>query len=197
MKRPNRKPAAKGTTKAEARKVVHRFAYALPRLFDSGTEKSGASLEMYCRSAIRAAWEAGERGRVKAAREEIARCRLAPADIAAIARSLADYTRAWPQDEEAAQKIDWLSIGAGCVERFGTARDAHLAAWSALKAALSIIVDVPLEHPEDAAALLSTLIHTGWRHVPRHQQAYVAQRMARFVGDSLTGRPFVPTGGAR
>ena len=87
MKRPNRKPAAKGTTKAEARKVVHRFAYALPRLFDSGTEKSGASLEMYCRSAIRAAWEAGERGRVKAAREEIARCRLAPADIAAIARS--------------------------------------------------------------------------------------------------------------
>jgi hypothetical protein len=174
-----------------------RRPYALPRLFDCSTEKSAANLEVYCQSAIKAAWRAGERGNVKAAREDIARWELTPATIAAIARSLADYTRAWPQGEEAAQKIDWLSIGAGCVERFGTARDAHLAAWSALKAALSIIVDVPLEHPEDAAALLSTLIHTGWRHVPRHQQAYVARRMARFVGDCLMERSFVPTGGAR
>jgi hypothetical protein len=175
-----------------------RRSYALPRLFDSSTAKTGDTLEMYCRSAIRAAWEAGERGRVKAARDEIARCRLTPADIAAMARSLADYNRNgdWPQAEDA-QKIDWLSIGAGCVERFGTARDAHLAAWPALHAALSIIVDVPLEHGQDADALLLTLPHTGWRHVPRHQQARVAQRMARFVGDSLTGRPFVPTGGAR
>jgi hypothetical protein len=54
-------------------------------------------------------------------------------------------------------------------------------------AALSIIVDAPpLEHPEDATALLSTLIHTGWRHVPPHQNARAARRMARFVSDSLT-----------
>jgi hypothetical protein len=134
---------------------------------------------------------------VKAAREKIAQCRLTLADIAAMARALSDYNnnRGWPR-RETAQKLDWLSIGAGCVERFGTARDAHLAAWPALHAALSIIVDVPLEHPEDATALLSTLIHTGWRHVPRHQQASVAQRMARFVGDRLTGRPFVPIAGA-
>jgi hypothetical protein len=43
---------------------------------------------------------------MKAAREEIARWRLTPADIAALARSLANYNRTWPQGEEAAQKID-------------------------------------------------------------------------------------------
>jgi hypothetical protein len=131
---------------------------------------------------------------VKAAREEIASWRFTPATIAAIARTLADYNyhRAWPQGAEKAQKIDWLSTGFGCVERFGTVYDAHIAAWSALSAALSIVADVPLEHSEDAEALLSTLIYTGWRHLPQHQQARVAQRMARFVGDRLTGRPFVP-----
>jgi hypothetical protein len=174
-------------------------AYALPRLLACHAEKSASNLELYCRIAIEAAWKAGERGTVKAAREEIARWRFTPVDIAALARMLADYNykRGWPQGAEAAQKIEWLSIGSGCCERHGTVYDAHLAAWSALSAALSIIVDVPLEHPEDAAALLSTLIHTGWRHVPRHQQAYVARRMARFVGDCLMERSFVPTGGAR
>jgi hypothetical protein len=181
-----------------------RRSYVLPRLFDSSTAKTGDNLEMYCRSAIRAAWEARAWGKakkaageVKAARVEIARWRLTPATIAAMARCLADYNaRTWPTCE-AAQKLDWLSIGAGCVERFGTEYDAHLAAWAALSAALSIVVDVPLEHPEDATALLSTLIYTGWRHVPSHQQGRTARRMACFVSDSLTGRPFVPIGGAR
>jgi hypothetical protein len=133
---------------------------------------------------------------VKAARADLARWRLTPATIAAIARSLADYNhRAWPQGAEADQKIDWLSIGSGCVERFGTARDAHIAAWSALSAALSIIVDVPLEHEEDAAALLSTLTYTGWRHLPNHQRPYVARRMARFVTDRIMGRLFEPIAG--
>lgn len=174
--------------------------YALPRLFACHVEKSAANLEIYCRLAIGAAWKAGEHGRVKAAREEIASWRFTPANIAAIARMLADYnyTRPWPQGDAAAQKIEWLSIGHGCVERFGTASDAHRAAWSALSAALSIIVDVPLEHDEDAAALLETLAYTGWRHVPLHQQGRVAQRMARFVTDRIMSRPFVPTiGGAR
>jgi hypothetical protein len=82
---------------------------------------------------------------VKAAREEIASWRFTPATIAAIARTLADYNyhRAWPQGAEKAQKIDWLSTGFGCVERFGTVYDAHIAAWSALSAALSIVADVP------------------------------------------------------
>jgi hypothetical protein len=172
--------------------------YALPQLLACHAEKSASDLELYCRLAIGAAWKAGGRGTVKAAREEIARWRFTPATIAAIARLLADYNynRAWPQGAEATQKIEWLSIGSGCVERFGTARDAHLAAWSALSAALSIIVDVPLEHCEDAEALLSTLIYTGWRHVPLHQQGRVAQRMARFVGDRIAARPFVQIAGA-
>jgi hypothetical protein len=129
VKRPSRKPAAKGTTKAKAYNAVPRYAhpYALPRLFDSSTATSGANLEMYCRSTIRAAWEAGEHGNVKAAREHIARCRMTLADIAAMARALADYNNGpWG----ASPKVDWLSVGAGCVERFGTERDAHLAARS-------------------------------------------------------------------
>jgi hypothetical protein len=191
VKRP-RTPAAKARKAAAQRFAARRFpcAYALPRLLDSSTAISGDTLEMYCRSTIRAAWAAGEHGRVKAAREHLARCRLKPADIAAIARSLADYNyqRKWPS-RETAQKLDWLSKGAGCVEQFGTEYDAHLAAWSALSGALSIIVEVPpLEHTEDASALLSTLIYTGWRHVPSHQRTHVAQRMARFVSDSLTER---------
>jgi hypothetical protein len=62
-----------------------------------------------------------------------------------------------------------------------------------MSAAMSIFVDVPLEHPEDAAALLEMLAYTGWRHVPCHQQSYVAQRMSRFVTDRIMGLPFVPT----
>ena len=123
------------------------------------------------RSAIRAPWAAGEHGCVKAARDDLARWRKTPADIAAMARALADYNNcAWPT-RETSKNLDWLSIGSGCRERFGTEYDAHLAAWSAMSAAMSILVDVPLEHPEDAAALLETLAYTGWRHVPCHQQS--------------------------
>jgi hypothetical protein len=173
--------------------------YALPRLLACHAEKSTTNLEIYCRLAIGAAWKAGERGSTKAAREEIASWRFTPADIAAVARMLADYnyTRAWPIDAEGDQKIEWLSIGHGCVERFGTARDAHIAAWGALSAALSILADVPLECSEDAGALLETLTYTGWRHVPCHQQARVARGMARYVGDRIMGLPFVPIAGAR
>jgi hypothetical protein len=136
----------------------------------------------------------------RAAREENASWRFTPTDIAAVARLLADYNykRAWPQGAEADQKIEWLSIGHGCVERFGTVRDAHIAAWRALEAAMSILADVPLEHSEDAEALLETLTYTGWRHLPCHQQPRVARRMSRFVTDRIMGLPFVPTiGGAR
>jgi hypothetical protein len=121
--------------------------------------------------------------------------RLAAAS-AAFVRSLSDYNRKrrWPQGAEAAQKIEWLSTGSGCTERFGTVYDTHIAAWSALSAALSIIVDVPLERDEDAEAHLATLTYTGWRHLPCHQQPYVARRMARFVSDRIMGQPFVPMG---
>jgi hypothetical protein len=51
-----------------------------------------------------------------------------------------------------------------------------------------------LERDEDAEALLATLTYTGWRHLPCHQQPYVARRMARFVSDRIMGLPFVPMG---
>jgi hypothetical protein len=164
-------------------------SYALPRLFDESTAITGDRLEMYCPSTIRAAWGGGGyKGRgVQAAREHLSGCRLTLADIAAIARCLADYNkRTWPPFETT-KKIDWLYTGAGCCERIGTEHDAHVAAWPALSAALSIIVEAPpLESYDDASALLSTLNHTGWRHVPRHQQKRAAQRLSRFVVDSIT-----------
>jgi len=184
-----------------ARKIYRRYyarPYVLPQLLDCPA-RTAVALETHCQSAIRAAWAAGEHGRVKAAREEIARWQMSPADIAVMACALADYNRLrpWPHGPAADEKIGWLYSGSGCCERIGTARDAHMGAWSALSAALSILVDIPLEHPEDEAALLLTLTHTGWRHLPSHQQARVARRMARFVGDSIMGRPFVPIAGAR
>jgi hypothetical protein len=167
----------------------HKRPYALPRLLDNSTAVSGDYLEMYCCSAIRAAWGASERGATKAAREHLASCHRRPADLAAIARTLYDYNRRpWPK-RDTVEKLDWLYKGAGCCERLGTAYEAHLAAWRALEAALSIIVDVPLECPDDEDALLELLFHTGWRHVPQHQQARVARRMARHVSDSI--RAFV------
>jgi hypothetical protein len=172
--------------------------YALPRVFDASTV-SGADLETYCRAVIRAAWAAPRRGRwdtaaMKAARELIADLRLTPATIAALACSLADYNRrVWPR-RETAGRLDWLYAGSGCCERSGTEYDAHIGAWSALAAVMSILVDVPLEHPEDAEALLSTLIYTGWRHVPARQQARTARRLSRYVSDELMGNPFAPIG---
>jgi hypothetical protein len=195
MKRPSRKPAAKGKTKA--RKIVqcNGRPYALPCLFGCGPEKSALSLEIYCKSAIKAAWAAGDHGRAKAARASISDSHLTPADIAAIARSLSDYnrTRPWSQEGEGAQKLEWLSTGSGCTKRFGTVYESHIAAWPALSAALSIIADVPLEREEDAEAFFETLTYTGWRHLPYHQQPHVARRMARFVTDRIMGLPFVPT----
>ena len=194
---PRRATAAKGKTKP--RKIVqcNGRPYALPCLFDCGPEKSALSLEIYCQTAIKAAWAAGEHGRVKAARLSLAGWHLIPADIAAIARSLSDYnrTRPWSREGEGEQKLEWLSTGSGCTKRFGTVYKSHIAAWSALSAALSIIADVPLEHEEDAEAFFATLTYTGWRHLPMHQRPCVARRMARFVTDRIMGLPFVPTAG--
>jgi hypothetical protein len=196
MKSPSRKPAAKGKAKV-CRPIRHARPYALPPLFGRDAAKNTGDLELFCRSAIRAAWMAGEHSHVKAARDNIARWQLRPVDLAAMARLLVDhYRREWP-DRATAQKLDWLSIGSGCCERFGTEYDAFLAAGSALSAALSIIVEVPLEHPEDAAELLALLLlHTGWRFIPPHQRKPLARRLTRFLGDCIMGRPFVPIGAA-
>jgi hypothetical protein len=92
-----------------------------------------------------------------------------------MARTLTDYTRRPCPQRMDAQKLDWLYAGSGCCERIGTEYDAHIAAGPALSAALSILVEVPLEHPDDHTALLATLIYTGWRQLPGRHKARVAQ----------------------
>jgi hypothetical protein len=182
VKRPNRKAATRR----------HRNPYLPPRLLDGSTVKRGDLLELHCQGAILNAWAAGEHGRVKAARAYIAHRQLSPASIAAMARSLADYNRSWLQGGAADENVEWLYVGNGCCQRNGTAREAHIAAWSALAAALSILVEIPLNHPEDASELLSLLADTGWRHLPRHQVERVGRGMGRYVADCIAGRIFEP-----
>jgi hypothetical protein len=98
----------------------------------------------------------------------------------------------WPSGEAEHKPVEWLSVGAGCTARTGSARDAHMAAWDVMYAAMSILVEVPIEHPEDEAALLSTLIYTNWR-VPTYQRQRVARRFARYVSNCIEGERFVPT----
>jgi hypothetical protein len=183
-------------TAAKAFRPVRRARpYGLLPLLDGSAT---GYLEMYAHSAIRAAWAAGENGRMQAARADLARWLLLPVDLVAMARFLADYNRRRCPQRSTAQNLDWLSIGSGCCERIGTEYDAFIAARYALEAALSILLEVPLEHPDDHAELLVLLMDTGWRHFPQRHSARVAKGMARYVGDCIAGREFVPTlGGAR
>ena len=193
MKRPNRKPAIRRHVTCETLyRWYERNPYLLPRLLDGSTVERGALLEMNCQGAVRTAWAVGEHGRVKAARAYIAHRQLSPASIAAMARSLADYNRSWLQGGAADEKVEWLYVGDGACRRYGTGRDAHIAAWSALTAAMSILVEIPLNHPEDAAELLSVLADTGWRHLPQHQVERVGRGMGRYVAGRIAGEAFQP-----
>jgi len=165
--------------------------YALPRLL--AEVKIEHNLEPYLQMAIRASWKATRGSRTKcgirAAREAIALWRLTPAKINAMALALYDYNAgAWPTPEEA-KKLDWLYVGAGCTMRMGTDYDAHISAWGALYAAMSILVEVAFEHQEDEEALLRTLAYVRWR-VPNWQRKQVAQRFARYVAACLEGNPW-------
>jgi hypothetical protein len=194
MKRPNRKAAIRRHVTCETLyRWYERHPYLPPRLLDGSTIKRGDLPELNCQGAVRAAWAAGEHGRVKAARAYIAHRQLPPASIAAIARSLADYNRrSWLQGDAADEKAEWLYVGNGCCQRNGTSHEAHVAAWSALSAALSILVEIPLNHPEDAAELLSVLADTGWRHLPQHQVERVGRGMGRYVAGRIAGEAFQP-----
>jgi hypothetical protein len=193
VKRPNRKAAIRRYVTCETLyRWYERNPYLLPRLLDGSTVERGALLELNCQGAVRAAWAAGEHGRVKAARAYIAHRQLSPASIAAMARSLADYNHRWLQGGAADGKVEWLYVGNGCCQRNGTAHEAHVAAWSALAAALSILVEIPLNHREDASELLLLLADTGWRHLPRHQHERVARGMGRYVASRISGEPFEP-----
>jgi hypothetical protein len=156
-------------------------------------------VELFVQSAIRAAWiatrDSERKSGVRAAREDIARWQTTPNKIDAMARALVDFVnRPYPEgagDEYRERPIEWLYVGSGCTERTGTESDARHAAWAALSAAVSILVEVPVEHVEDEAALLSTLAYTNWR-VPRRQEQRVARRFARFVSDRIETRTFTP-----
>jgi hypothetical protein len=58
--------------------------------------------------------------------------------------------------------------------------DAHSAAWSAISACLSILLELPINYPHDGDAILETLAYTGWR-LPTYRRQRAAERMARFV----------------
>jgi hypothetical protein len=60
------------------------------------------------------------------------------------------------------------------------------------RAALSILLEIPLNHHQDAQALLLTLMGIGWRHLPARQCERVGHGMARYVADCIAGLPFAP-----
>ena len=69
----------------------------------------------------------------------------------------------------------------GCTKRTGTVEDARSAAIRALSAAISILIELPIEEPEDEEVLLRLLLRNHW-HIPTPQQEHVAKRMARYEG---------------
>jgi hypothetical protein len=75
--------------------------------------------------------------------------------------------------------------------RTGTLREARIAAFSARKAALSILVEMPIEQPEDESILLD-LLHSSHWDVAGFQRKRLAQRMARYVSDCIMRKPFKP-----
>jgi hypothetical protein len=105
--------------------VASRPPYALPRLLD-GNVRQAHCHKMFCDSAIRAAWAAGEHGPMQAARADLVRWQMVPADLVAMARLLMGRCRECP-DRATAPQLDWLSIGSGCCERFGTEYDSCIA----------------------------------------------------------------------
>jgi hypothetical protein len=59
-------------------------------------------------------------------------------------------------------------------------REAHSAAWFAISACVSILVELPINYPRDGDAILATLAYTGWR-IPSHLRERAAARMGRFL----------------
>jgi hypothetical protein len=115
-------------------------------------------------------------------REYLAKRRLLPAEINALARILIEFNRGEPRwgTPEHAAKCEWLESGSGCCTRYGTMGEAHSAARCAISACVSILVELPINYPHDGDVILQTLAYTGWR-LPHHYRRRVAKRMARFV----------------
>jgi len=156
-----------------------------------------AERDYRCRGAINAAWRDGRPAHagasIKAARDALSFQDLTPANLNAIVWALVAYDdQPWPMNkDEADRPVDWMYYGDGGSERRGTYRDTRVAVRYAIMAALSILLEVPIEHASDEATLLQTLIRTGWA-VPSHQQQRVARRVTRYVDNKVRGRPFTP-----
>lgn len=148
-------------------------------------------LRFLLEGAIRAAWtlgpDASYASEIKAARDYLAKRRLLPAEINALARQMRDFKReAGTQDGSA--KCDWLQAGSGVCARYGTISEANAAAWSAMEACTSILTEVPINYWQDGDELLETLVYTGWR-LPDHKRARFAERMAQFVAQRIMNSP--------
>jgi hypothetical protein len=116
-----------------------------------------------------------------------------------MARFFAEYGAGpFPSDEEGNKPVDWLKVGAGVTARTGTVYDARRSASHGLVAAISILLEVPIEEREDEELLLGLLAQTGW-HMPERRLQDTANRMARFVSNRILREPFKPwaKGGAQ
>jgi hypothetical protein len=74
-------------------------------------------------------------------------------------------------------------------DRTGTVRDACSAAREAREAAISILLELPIERVDDEALLLDVLFRSDWC-MPFHLRKRTARRMARFVSSRILGEPF-------
>ncbi|MPZ34883.1 MAG: hypothetical protein GEV13_28525 [Rhodospirillales bacterium] len=178
-----------------------RRPYMFPLLL-AGEQPAVRGLEDTCHNAIHAAWRCGkpfhEGASIKAARMDLARWRLTPADLVAVVQALVAYNqRPWPvSDDEKNAPIRWMWYENLPLDhpRRGTYYDARIAARASIAAGLSILLEVPVEHAADEATLLQTLILADWQ-VPRHQRERVAQRMARYVAGCARRQSFAPVNG--
>jgi hypothetical protein len=113
-----------------------------------------------------------------------------PFELEQMARSLIECTsRPWPSEAEGAKPVEWLEVGSGCTARTGTVKDVHSAARSAQEAVMSILVELPIERPEDELVLLDLLVRSRW-DIPRHQRRRTARRVARFVSNAILREAF-------
>lgn len=153
-------------------------------------ELTAKGLEDIWQSAIRSVWELGPKAtpasQVRVARDSIASWQLLPVEINALARILMDFNREWDWGTYDA-KCKWLEAGAGCCIRCGTIGEAHSAAWDVIEACTSILVELPIEYPEDGDVILQTLAYTNWR-LPSRGRQRAAERMARLVTERIVNK---------
>jgi hypothetical protein len=179
-----------------------RRPYVFPLLL-AGVQ--AGNVEYDCQRAICAAWREGkpthEGASVKAARDRLSLSYLTPADLYAVVQALVAYDQSpWPNtDDERNAKVEWLRFARLPYDapRRGTNHEARVAVRYTIEAAISILLEVPIEHEADEAALLQILILARWA-VPRHQRKRLVQRMAGYMAGRMARESFAPVAaGAR